>query len=170
MDFIVSRGTRSAGLPFSDAVRVGDILCLSGQIGHRPGTLKLVAGGIGAETRQMMDKLLTEGVTPRRMEIGDGGLFGSLETDVMSMGSELMLGSQGERVMEWQRNLNAIGEVGLKIDGVFGERTDQATRLFQSQNDLEGDGVVGPETLRRMAELKRREVTQASSGDFDVAN
>jgi|SRR5438105_14267162 len=57
MDFIVSRGTRSAGLPFSDAVRVGDILCLSGQIGHRPGTLKLVVGGIGAETRQMMDNI-----------------------------------------------------------------------------------------------------------------
>lgn len=57
MDFIVSRATRSAGLPFSDAVRVGDILCLSGQIGHRPGTLELVAGGIGAQTRQMMDNI-----------------------------------------------------------------------------------------------------------------
>ena len=57
MDFIVSRATRSAGLPFSDAVRVGDILCLSGQIGHRPGTLELAAGGIGAQTRQMMDNI-----------------------------------------------------------------------------------------------------------------
>ena len=57
MDFIVSHGTRSAGLPFSDAVRVGDILCLSGQIGHRPGTLELVPGGIAAETRQMMENI-----------------------------------------------------------------------------------------------------------------
>jgi len=57
MDFIVSHGTRSAGLPFSDAVRVGELLCLSGQIGHHPGTLKLVTGGIGAETRQMMDNI-----------------------------------------------------------------------------------------------------------------
>lgn len=57
MDFIVSHGTRNAGLPFSDAVRVGDILCLSGQIGHRPGTLELVAGGIEPQTRQMMDNI-----------------------------------------------------------------------------------------------------------------
>lgn len=57
MDFIVSHGTRSAGLPFSDAVRVGDILCLSGQIGHKPGTLELVPGGIEAETRQMMENI-----------------------------------------------------------------------------------------------------------------
>jgi len=55
MDFIVSHGTRSAGLPFSDAVRIGDVLCLSGQIGNRPGTLELVPGGIEAETRQMME-------------------------------------------------------------------------------------------------------------------
>lgn len=57
MDFIVSHGTRNAGLPFSDAVRIGDILCLSGQIGHRPGTLELVAGGIEPQTRQMMDNI-----------------------------------------------------------------------------------------------------------------
>jgi 2-iminobutanoate/2-iminopropanoate deaminase len=57
MDFIVSHGTRSAGLPFSDAVRVGDVLCLSGQIGHKPGTLELVPGGIGPETRQMMENI-----------------------------------------------------------------------------------------------------------------
>jgi reactive intermediate/imine deaminase len=45
------------GLPFSDAVRVGDILCLSGQIGHVPGTLELVTGGIEAETHQMMENI-----------------------------------------------------------------------------------------------------------------
>jgi reactive intermediate/imine deaminase len=55
MDFIVSHATRSMGLPFSDAVRVGDVLCLSGQIGHRPGTLELVPGGIAPQTRQMME-------------------------------------------------------------------------------------------------------------------
>ncbi|HEX3431868.1 MAG TPA: RidA family protein [Rhizomicrobium sp.] len=57
MDFIVSRGTRSAGLPFSDAVKLGDLLCISGQIGNRPGTLELVPGGIEAETRQMMENI-----------------------------------------------------------------------------------------------------------------
>ncbi|HTT82061.1 MAG TPA: RidA family protein [Rhizomicrobium sp.] len=57
MEFLVSRGSRDLGLPFSDAVRVGGILCVSGQIGNLPGRLELVPGGIEAETRQMMDNI-----------------------------------------------------------------------------------------------------------------
>jgi 2-iminobutanoate/2-iminopropanoate deaminase len=57
MDFIVSHGTRSMGLPFSDAVRVGDVLYLSGQLGNLPGRLELVPGGIEAQTRQMMENI-----------------------------------------------------------------------------------------------------------------
>jgi 2-iminobutanoate/2-iminopropanoate deaminase len=42
-------------LPFSDAVRVGDMFFLSGQIGNRPdGTLP---GGIEAQARQTMDNI-----------------------------------------------------------------------------------------------------------------
>lgn len=44
-------------LPFSEAVRVGDLLFLSGQIGVRPGTLELVEGGIEAEARQTMENI-----------------------------------------------------------------------------------------------------------------
>jgi len=45
------------GLPFSTAVRVGNVLYLSGQIGTKPGTTELVAGGIGPETRQTMENI-----------------------------------------------------------------------------------------------------------------
>ncbi len=45
------------GLPFSAAVRVGDILYLSGQIGFLPGTRELAAGGVGPETRQTMENI-----------------------------------------------------------------------------------------------------------------
>ncbi len=45
------------GLPFSPAVRVGNVLYLSGQIGNLPGTTQLVAGGIQAETRQALENL-----------------------------------------------------------------------------------------------------------------
>ena len=47
--------TRS--LPFSEAVRVGDMLYLSGQIGLRPDALELVPGGVAAETRQTMENI-----------------------------------------------------------------------------------------------------------------
>ena len=40
--------------PFSDAVQVGDLLILSGQIGAKPGTTSVVPGGIEPETRQVM--------------------------------------------------------------------------------------------------------------------
>jgi reactive intermediate/imine deaminase len=45
------------GLPFSSAVRVDDVLFLSGQIGARPGTRELVPGGIEAETRQTLENI-----------------------------------------------------------------------------------------------------------------
>jgi reactive intermediate/imine deaminase len=44
-------------LPFSEAVRVGSLLFLSGQLGTRPGTLELVPGGIGPETRQTLENI-----------------------------------------------------------------------------------------------------------------
>lgn len=46
-------------LPFSDAVRVGDMLYLSGKIGNIPGTRKLAEGGIQGETRQALENIRT---------------------------------------------------------------------------------------------------------------
>lgn len=56
-EYLVSSGTSDLGLPFSDAVRVGEMLYLSGQIGVMPGTVELVAGGITEETRQTMENI-----------------------------------------------------------------------------------------------------------------
>jgi len=44
-------------LPFSDAVRVGNLLFLSGNLGAIPGTLELAPGGIRGETRQTMENI-----------------------------------------------------------------------------------------------------------------
>jgi len=54
MQLLDPPGNEQLGLPFSEAVRVGNLLYLSGQIGAKPGTLELVPGGIQAETRQTM--------------------------------------------------------------------------------------------------------------------
>jgi len=50
--------TKRLNLPFSEAVAVGDLLFVSGQIGSRPGELKLVEGGVQAETRQAMANII----------------------------------------------------------------------------------------------------------------
>jgi 2-iminobutanoate/2-iminopropanoate deaminase len=47
------------GLPFSTAVRVGDLLFLSGQIGTLPGTRELASGGVAGETRQTLENIKT---------------------------------------------------------------------------------------------------------------
>jgi len=57
MEFINSAAAQGARLPFSQAVRVGDVLYLSGQLGNVPGTLDLVAGGMEAEARQTMENI-----------------------------------------------------------------------------------------------------------------
>ena len=51
-------GSPLAGeFPFSAAVRVGDLLILSGQIGNLPGTTTLAPGGIKAEARQVLENI-----------------------------------------------------------------------------------------------------------------
>lgn len=44
-------------LPFSDAVKVGHMLYLSGKIGNIPGTPQLAEGGIQGETRQTLENI-----------------------------------------------------------------------------------------------------------------
>jgi 2-iminobutanoate/2-iminopropanoate deaminase len=43
--------------PYSQAIKVGNLLFLSGQIGIDPNTGNLVTGGIVAETRQVMNNI-----------------------------------------------------------------------------------------------------------------
>ena len=54
VEYLVSEGKK--GLPFSEAVRVGKTLYLSGQIGI-DASMKLVPGGIAAETWQAMENI-----------------------------------------------------------------------------------------------------------------
>ena len=47
------------GLPFSSAVRVGNMLYLSGQIGNTPGTRQLADTGIAGQTKQAFENIKT---------------------------------------------------------------------------------------------------------------
>lgn len=52
--FVSSPHAALKDLPFSEAVRAGDFLLLSGQIGLDPGTGRLVPGGIAPQARQTL--------------------------------------------------------------------------------------------------------------------
>lgn len=62
-EFLNSPDAARANLPFSEAVRAGDLLFLSGQIGYEPATGKVVPGGIKAEARQALT--LIKGILTR---------------------------------------------------------------------------------------------------------
>ena len=44
-------------MPFSEAVRVGDLLFVAGQVSNLPGTRTIVPGGIATEARQALDNM-----------------------------------------------------------------------------------------------------------------
>ncbi len=57
VELVNSEQSRALNRPFSDAVRVGNMLYLSGAIGVKPGTSTVVGGGIGPEIRQTMENI-----------------------------------------------------------------------------------------------------------------
>ena len=59
VEFLNSGKILPTNLPFSEAVRVGSLLYLSGQIGIVPGSRKLVDGGVREEARQTMENIKT---------------------------------------------------------------------------------------------------------------
>jgi 2-iminobutanoate/2-iminopropanoate deaminase len=59
VEFLNSGEVLPTDLPFSEAVRVGNTLYLSGQIGNVPGTLDLAEGGMEGQARQVMDNIQT---------------------------------------------------------------------------------------------------------------
>jgi len=55
-------------------------------------------------------------------------------------------GMVGSSVRDLQIALNAYGRAGLKVDGIFGPKTEAAVRAFQEIFNLTIDGIVGKET------------------------
>ena len=63
--------------------------------------------------------------------------------------STIKKGSKGNAVKLWQKFLNWFGNYGLKVDGVFGKLTFNATKKFQKSQGLTQDGIAGPKTLAK---------------------
>jgi 2-iminobutanoate/2-iminopropanoate deaminase len=57
VEYLKAPGTENLDLPFSSAVRVDNLLFLSGNLGNIPGSLNLAEGGIQGETRQTLENI-----------------------------------------------------------------------------------------------------------------
>lgn len=62
----------------------------------------------------------------------------------------------GDDVATLQSRLQNLGYYTSLVDGVFGESTDNAVRLYQSEYGLSSDGICGPATLRSLERLGTR--------------
>ncbi len=58
-------------------------------------------------------------------------------------------GARGDTVRWIQRRL-----VGVAADGVFGPKTAEAVRAFQSSRRVAADGIVGLDTMQLLAWVK----------------
>ena len=58
----------------------------------------------------------------------------------------IRLGSRGDGVKWVQWELNHQG-FSLKVDGIYGPKTEDAVRTFQSRSHLACDAIVGPRTI-----------------------
>ena len=57
VEYLLMPGMEDMDLPFSSAVRVDNLLFLSGMLGNMPGTGNLAEGGIQGETRQTLENI-----------------------------------------------------------------------------------------------------------------
>lgn len=68
----------------------------------------------------------------------------------------LMEDDTGIKVKRLQSDLNAAG-FALTVDGSFGPATKEAVLKFQLRTNLERDGIAGPSTLAKLAEVISRQ-------------
>jgi 2-iminobutanoate/2-iminopropanoate deaminase len=65
---VIAPAGSSTLAPYSPAIRTGELVFLSGQVGLRPGTRELAAGGVAGETQQALENVRTvlaaAGLTP----------------------------------------------------------------------------------------------------------
>lgn len=73
-------------------------------------------------------------------------------------GYNLDIGASGQKVQQLQEQLNTIGRVYSRIpqvaeDGIYGERTQEAVRVFQSIFGLPQTGIVDYQTWYKVQEI-----------------
>ena len=75
----------------------------------------------------------------------------------------LKKGSSGDDVARLQTRLTAAGFDAGGADGVFGPNTEAALEAFQEANGLVVDGIAGPATNGKLAELQAAALEKLSN-------
>jgi len=62
------------------------------------------------------------------------------------------VGLKGSKIEEFQKKLIEKGFLNSEITGFFGEKTFAAVKKFQKTNNLNPDGIIGPDTINKLME------------------
>lgn len=81
----------------------------------------------------------------------------------------LSYGSKGNDVSNLQKLLNQKG-YNLSVDGIYGDKTLAAVRDWQKKNGYTVDGLVGPNTIRRLGGAESTSTGAANSTVQDIYN
>lgn len=84
--------------------------------------------------------------TPTAEPVGGNVMVVTPDPNAPTAEPVLKNGAQGDDVTNLQSRLKTLGYYSGEIDGQFGNATREAVMLFQYQNGLDTDGVVGSET------------------------
>jgi peptidoglycan hydrolase-like protein with peptidoglycan-binding domain len=75
----------------------------------------------------------------------------------------LRKGQKGMHVSSLQALLNVKAEAGLDVDGIFGPKTEEATRKWQTDHGLDVDGIAGPDTWTSVLEYSGESEAEAEA-------
>jgi len=79
----------------------------------------------------------------------------------------LQNGSLGEDVKSIQEILKALGYNIGRVDGDFGDRTENAVEAFQTEYNLYADGIVGPNTWSKLKSAYQVHIDEQSQPNDD---
>ncbi len=89
------------------------------------------------------------------------GIFGG-SSKISPIARMLDIGDRGPAVRKLQEDLSLLLDADTEIDGQFGQATRTLVIDFQRQNNLDVDGVAGPQTLTAIANAVAQKTAGAS--------
>ncbi len=78
----------------------------------------------------------------------------------------IQYGATGDNVKKIQEALNSSGNYNLTVDGVWGDKTDEAIRNYQKNNGLDVDGIVGEKTWESIFGSSKIETPSFEYGNY----
>ena len=80
--------------------------------------------------------------------------------------SNIQSGSKGDQVKWVQKFANDVMGAGISVDGVAGNQTVYAIKVFQQNNGLTADGIAGTQTINKMLTVWREHTKKDKIADL----